>query len=62
MTLIGLLMALLILAVVIWGARALIRAFDVPDPIATVIYVIVVLIAVLWFVGELGVHPLGRLR
>lgn len=64
MSLIGLLVVLLIVAVVLWAARALIAAFGVPAPIGTVIYVIIVLVCVLWIVGQLGVGvgPVLRLR
>lgn len=53
MSLIGLLVALLIVCVVIWAARMLIAAFKIPSPIDTVIYVVIVLLAVLWFVSQL---------
>lgn len=59
MSLIGLLIALLIVCVVLWAARVLIAAFAVPQPIGTVIYVIIVLIVVIWFVQQLGGLSLG---
>lgn len=45
---IALLIALLVLCVVIWAARALMAAFGIGDPIATVIYVVIVLLGLLW--------------
>jgi len=54
MSLIGLLIVLLIFCVVIWAARALMSAFGVGDPIATVVYVIIVLVCLLWLLGQLG--------
>jgi hypothetical protein len=54
MNLIALLIVLLIFCVVIWAARALMAAFGIGDPIATVVYVILVLIMLLWIVQSLG--------
>ena len=61
MTLIGLLFGLLIVALLIWATRALLAAFSVPEPIRTVIFVIVVLICVLYLLGGY-VGGLPRLR
>jgi hypothetical protein len=54
MNLIGLLIVLLIFCIVAWAARALMAAFGVGDPIATVVYVIIVVIGLLWLVNLLG--------
>lgn len=54
MSLIGLLVALIIVCVIIWAARALMGAFGIGDPIRTVIYVVLVLILVFWLVGNIG--------
>ncbi len=59
MSLIGLLILLLIVCVVIWAARALISAFGVPQPLATVIYVVIVLVVLIWALQHLGL--VGRL-
>src|SRR6185295_7934084 len=45
MSLLALLLALIVVCVVIWAARALMAAFGIGDPIATVVYVILVLFA-----------------
>lgn len=58
---ISLLIGLLILAVVIWATRALVAAFGLPEPISTVIFVIVVVIAVLWFIGQIQPGAINRL-
>jgi hypothetical protein len=55
MSLIGLLVIVLVACVVLWAARALIAAFAVPQPISTVIYVVIVLIVVVWLLSRLGV-------
>ena len=65
MNLIGLLVALLVFCIVLWAARALMSAFGVGDPIATVVYVVLVLIVLLWIVDQLGIiggGPVLRLR
>jgi len=51
---IALLLWLVVLCVLIWAARALMAAFNLPQPIQTVIYVIIVLFVVLWLVQMLG--------
>jgi hypothetical protein len=54
MSLIGLLIALLIICIVLWAARALMAAFSVEDPIRTVIYVILVILILVWLLNMLG--------
>lgn len=54
MSLVGLLVALLIMCVVIWAARSLMAAFGIGDPIATVVWVVLVLIFLLWLYQGLG--------
>jgi hypothetical protein len=54
MSLIGLLVALLVFCIVLWAARSLMAAFGVGDPIATVVYVVLVLIVLLWIIQSLG--------
>lgn len=48
---------LLFICVVIWAARALLNAFSIQDPIRTVIWVAIVLICVLAFIGQLQDGP-----
>jgi hypothetical protein len=59
MSLISLLIVLLIFCVVVWAARALMAAFGIGDPIATVVYVFLVLIALLFLLQALGGVNLG---
>jgi len=61
MSLIGILIVLIIIGVVFWAARALIGAFGIPDPIATVVYVILVLLALVWILNQFGYGPALRL-
>lgn len=65
MSVIGLLVVLLLFCVVVWAVRALMSAFGIGDPIATIVQVVIVLIFVLWIVQSLGVFgggPVLRLR
>lgn len=63
MSLLGILVVLLVACVVLWAARALLAAFGIGDPIATVVYVLLVLIILFWLLGAFGVTaPLGSLR
>jgi hypothetical protein len=57
MPIVGLLIALLIFCVVVWAARALMAAFGIGDPIATVIYVILVILLLVYFIQMVpGIH------
>lgn len=61
--LINLIVAVLLICVLIWAVRALTGAFAVGEPIATVLQVVVVLIALVAFFGLVGFpayHPLRR--
>jgi hypothetical protein len=51
---IGLLLLLLIFCILIWAARALMGAFGIGDPIATVVQVLIVLIFLLYLWQALG--------
>lgn len=54
MTLVGLLVALIIIGLVFWAIRAIAAAFSIPAPIVTVIYVVLVIIVVLWLLQSFG--------
>ena len=55
MSLIGLLVVLLIACVVLWAAQRLMAAFGIGDPIATVVYVLLVLIILVYLLNAFGV-------
>jgi len=61
MSLISLLVALVLLCLIIWAAQALLNAFGIQDPIKTVIWVVVVILAVLIVLGYVGA-PMPYLR
>ncbi len=52
---VALLIFLLIAGVCWWICNALISAFGIPDPLATVIKVVVILLLLLAFLGQVGV-------
>jgi uncharacterized membrane protein len=54
MTIIGLLVALVLICLVIWAAKALLTAFGIGEPLHTVIWVVVVILAVLIVLGYVG--------
>ena len=65
MSIIGLLVALIIIGLVFWAVRAIAGAFAIPSPIVTVVYVVLVIIVVLWLLQSLGAlsgGPILRLR
>lgn len=55
MSILGILIAIIIIGVLLWAARALIAAFKIPDPIATIIYVVLVILVLIWVLSQLGV-------
>jgi uncharacterized membrane protein len=61
MSIIGLLVALILLCLIIWAAQALLTAFGIGDPLKTVIWVVVVILAVLIVLGYVGA-PMPALR
>lgn len=59
MSLIGLLIVLLIFCVIVWAVRQILAAFNIGQPINTVVQVIIVLIFILWLIQALGVVDTG---
>lgn len=62
MSLIGFLITLLIIAVILWGIRTILPALGLPEPIRTVIWVIVVVLCVVWLLSALTGWAPGPLR
>jgi hypothetical protein len=56
MSLIGILVALIIVGVLLWGINAILGVLPVPEPFRTILWVIVVIIAVLTFVEIAGLY------
>jgi hypothetical protein len=61
MSILGLLIALIIILLIFWAVRTLMAAFGIGDPIATVVYVILVVLVILWLLGALGGVNMGSL-
>lgn len=59
MTIVGLLVALIVIGLVFWVVRALGAAFAIPAPVITVITVVLVIIVVLWVLQSFGVTTGG---
>lgn len=64
MSLVGILVALVVICLLFWAINAMLGAFGVGEPIATVVKVVFVVLVVLWLVSALGfgVGPSLRLR
>lgn len=65
MSIVGLLVALILIGLLFWGVRAISAAFSIPPPIVTVIYVvlvIIVVVALLQAFGGLSGGPILRLQ
>jgi hypothetical protein len=56
MSLIGILVALIVIGVVVWGINAILGVIPVPEPFKTIIWVIVVIIAVFAFLDLSGLY------
>jgi hypothetical protein len=54
--LIGILVALIIIGVVIWGIWKILGVMPIPEPFKTIIWVIVVIVAVFAFVEISGLY------
>jgi high-affinity K+ transport system ATPase subunit B len=61
MSIIGILIAIIIIGVLLWATRSLITAFSIPNPIATIIYVVVVILILIWFLNQVGFNTGLRL-
>lgn len=63
MSIIGILIALIVIALLYWAVMRIMAAFGVGEPIATVVQVAFVVLIVLWLLGAFfGVGPSLRLR
>lgn len=56
MSLIGILVALIVVGVIIWGIWKVLGVVPIPEPFKTIIWVIVVIVAVLTFVEIAGLY------
>lgn len=59
MSIVFLLVALIIICLLFWAVNAILGAFGVGDPIATIVKVVFVLLVVLWLVSRVFGTNLG---
>lgn len=59
MSLIGILVALIVIGVLLWAINRVLGVIPVPEPFKTIIWVIVVVVAVLIFVEMAGLYHFG---
>jgi hypothetical protein len=62
MSILGLVIFLIVACVIIWSAQKILAAFGIGDPIATVIYVLLVLLMLFAILGQFGFGPDVGLR
>ena len=62
MSLLGILVALIVIGVLLWGINAVLRVIAIPEPFRTIIWVIVVIIAVFVFLDLSGLYSFGGMR
>jgi hypothetical protein len=58
MSIIGFVIALLVVGLLWWAVQRLLSAFSVGDPIRTVVLVIFVLLVCLWLIGAVTERPM----
>jgi len=59
---IGILIWLVLFCLCVWAVRAILSAFGIGDPIATIVQVVIVIVFVLYLVQLLGGGSPGTLR
>jgi hypothetical protein len=62
MSLIGILVALIVIGVLLWAINAVLGVIAIPEPFRTIIWVIVVVIAVFVFLDLSGLYTFNSVR
>lgn len=62
MSLIGILVALIVIGVLVWAINRVLTVVAIPEPFKTIIWVIVVVVAVLTFLQMSGLYSFGTVR
>ncbi len=62
MDLVTLLVGLVVICLVFWACRAIMGAFGIGEPIATVVNVALVVLVIIWLLGMVTGSPILRLR
>lgn len=60
--LIGILVALIVIGVVVWGISRILGVVPIPEPFKTILWVIVVIVAVFAFLEVSGLYHFGFVR
>ena len=55
-TLLGILIALIVIGVILWGIQKILSVVSVPEPFKTIIWVVVVIVAVFAFLEISGLY------
>lgn len=61
-TLIGILIALILIGIVLWGINKILGVVAIPEPFKTILWVVVVIIAVFAFVEISGLYHFSFLN
>lgn len=62
MSLVGLLILLIVFCAIVWAARAILAAFAIPEPLSTVIWVLIVLLCLAALLSQTGLFAGPMLR
>lgn len=62
MSLIGILVALIVIGVLLWAINAVLRVIPIPEPFKTLVWVIVVVVAVFIFLDMSGLYSFTSVR
>lgn len=62
MSIVGLLVALVIICLLFWAVTTILRSFGIGDPMAGLVKVVFMIVVVLWALSVLGYAPMLRLR
>lgn len=62
MSLIGILVALIVIGVLLWAINAVLRVVPIPEPFKTLVWVIVVVVAVFIFLDMSGLYSFTSVK
>lgn len=62
LSLLGILVAIIVIGVLLWGINAILAVVPVPEPFKTIIWVIVVIVAVFTFLEISGLYSFNLAR
>lgn len=62
MSLLGILVALIVIAVLLWAIQKVLSVVPIPEPFRTILWVIVVVVAVFLFLDLSGLYSFNTVR